>query len=46
MKLKLTIVSLFCFLTYGFAQNSGNIKGNVSDSKTGEPLPYVNIIVK
>jgi outer membrane receptor protein involved in Fe transport len=46
MKLKLTIVSLFCFLTYGFAQNSGNIKGNISDSKTGEPIPYVNIIVK
>ena len=46
MKFKLIITCFLCALTFGFAQNSGSIKGKVIDKKTNEPLPYVNIILK
>ena len=46
MKLKLIITCFLCSIAFGFAQNSGSIKGKVVDKKTNEPLPYVNIILK
>ena len=46
MKLKLIITCFLCSIAFGFAQNSGSIKGKVTDKKTNEPLPYVNIILK
>ena len=46
MKLKLIITCFLCSIAFGFAQNSGSIKGKVIDKKTNEPLPYVNIILK
>lgn len=46
MKFKLIITCFLCAITFGFAQNSGSIKGKVIDNKTNEPLPYVNIILK
>jgi hypothetical protein len=46
MKLKLIITYFLCSFAFGFAQNSGSIKGKVVDKNTNEPLPYVNIIVK
>lgn len=46
MKFKLIITCFLCALTFGFAQNSGSIKGKVIDKKTNEPLPYVNLILK
>ena len=46
MKLKLIITCILCSIAFGFAQNSGTIKGKVIDKKTNEPLPYVNIILK
>ena len=46
MKFKLIISCFLCAMTFGFAQNSGSIKGKVIDKKTNEPLPYVNIILK
>lgn len=46
MKLKLIITCFLCSIAFGFAQNSGSIKGKVVDKKTNESLPYVNIILK
>ena len=46
MKFKLVITCLFCSLYYGFAQNSGSIKGKVIDKNSKQALPYVNIVVK
>ena len=46
MKLKIIITCFLFAMTFGFAQNSGSIKGKVIDKNTNEPLPYVNIIIK
>ena len=46
MKLKLIITCFLCSLFYGFAQNSGTIKGKIIDKNTKQPLPYVNIVIK
>lgn len=46
MKFKLVITCLFLSLYYGFAQNSGSIKGKVIDKNSKQALPYVNIVVK
>ena len=45
MKLKLIITCFLCSIAFGFAQNSGSIKGKVIDKNTNEPLAYVNIIL-
>ncbi len=35
------------FLNYGYSQTgTGGIKGKVLDSETGEPLPFVNVVVE
>lgn len=46
MKLKLIITCILCSIAFGFAQNSGTIKGKVIDKNTKQPLPYVNIVIK
>jgi hypothetical protein len=46
MKIKLIITCFLSSIAFGFAQNSGSIKGKVIDKKSNEPLPYVNIILK
>ncbi|CAM3878317.1 TonB-dependent receptor domain-containing protein [Flavobacterium cucumis] len=46
MKLKLIIINFLCFLSIGFAQDMGSIKGRIIDKKTNQSLPYVNIIIK
>lgn len=43
MKTKSTLIILFFLCTSSWAQNY--IKGKVTDKKTGEPLPFVNIFV-
>jgi outer membrane receptor protein involved in Fe transport len=37
---------LICSLSFTFAGTTGKIAGNVTDSKTGEALPFVNIIIE
>jgi hypothetical protein len=34
-----------CSLSFTFAGTTGKIAGKVTDSKTGEALPFVNIII-
>ena len=46
MKLKLIIINFLCFISIGFAQDMGSIKGRIIDKKTNQSLPYVNIIIK
>jgi outer membrane receptor protein involved in Fe transport len=46
MKLKLTVFLILSCLSSLIAQNSGSITGKVIDEKSGEPLPYVTIVVK
>jgi outer membrane receptor protein involved in Fe transport len=36
---------LICSLNFTFAGTTGKIAGNVTDKTTGEPLPFVNIII-
>ncbi len=46
MRYKNFILFLFIiFLNYTFAGTTGKITGRVTDSQTGEPLPFGNIIV-
>jgi hypothetical protein len=46
LKCFLCIISLtFIFIQNAFAGETGKIQGKVTDKKTGEPLPGVNIIV-
>ena len=35
-----------CSLSFTFAGTTGKIAGKVTDSKTGEALPFVNIIIE
>ena len=34
-----------CLLTFTFAGTTGKLTGKVTDKSTGEPLPFVNIIL-
>lgn len=40
----LTVLS--CSLSFTFAGTTGKIAGKVTDTKTGEPLPFVNITIE
>ncbi len=45
--MKIIFTSIFLILSLSvFAQDNGNLAGTVTDAKTGEDLPGVNIIVK
>ncbi len=46
MKFYALFLLLFGSLISAHAQNPGSISGKVQDQATGQPLPYVNIIVK
>lgn len=46
MKIHVLLVLLFGSLISMHAQNPGNISGKIIDKATGQPLPYVNVIVK
>jgi len=46
MKLKLLFMLLFAGVTSLTAQTTGSISGKITDNKTKQPLPYVNIVVK
>lgn len=46
MKFKLLLALLFGSLYSVFAQNSGSISGKITDSRTGETIPYVTIALK
>jgi len=46
MKLHMLFVLLFSGITTLFAQNPGSITGKIIDKTTGEPLPYVSIVIK
>ncbi|MDZ7625174.1 MAG: carboxypeptidase-like regulatory domain-containing protein [Ignavibacteriaceae bacterium] len=35
-----------CSLSFTFAGTTGKIAGKVTDSKTGEALPFVNILIE
>lgn len=39
-------VLLFSGITTLFAQNPGSVSGKITDAATGEPLPYVSIVIK
>lgn len=42
-----TVILFFALITLQlFAQNTGNLSGTVTDAKTGEALPGVNVIIK
>ena len=45
MKLKLIITCFLSSIAFGFAQNSGSIKGKVID-ENGLPIPGVSILIK
>jgi len=36
---------LLLIIVSGFAQTTGTIKGKVTDSKTGEALPFCNVFI-
>jgi hypothetical protein len=43
----LTLVGILSFTLSALAQSgAGTLKGTISDSKTGEPIPFANIIVE
>jgi outer membrane receptor protein involved in Fe transport len=46
--MRYSLIIFFCSLVLqsGFAQESGNLAGQIVDAKTGEGLPGVNIIIK
>ncbi|RYD91293.1 MAG: TonB-dependent receptor, partial [Sphingobacteriales bacterium] len=46
MKLQMLFVLLFSGITSLFAQNTGTITGKITDKTTGEPLPFVSVVVK
>ncbi|MCO6174112.1 TonB-dependent receptor [Flavobacterium sp. NRK F10] len=46
MKVNFLILLFLSNLMSLFAQNSGSVSGKVTDKKTGEPLPYVTVVVK
>jgi len=46
-KLLSTVIIAFASVTMSFAQNGqGSLKGKVLDGETGEPLPFVNVVVE
>lgn len=44
-KLLFYFTVLICSFSFTFAGTTGKITGNVTDKTTGEPLPFVNIII-
>ncbi|MGD8780684.1 MAG: TonB-dependent receptor [Ignavibacteria bacterium] len=44
-KFKCLIIILFVFSSVLFSQENGQVIGTISDTKTGEPIPGVNILV-
>jgi TonB-linked SusC/RagA family outer membrane protein len=46
MKRLLTLIALSLVCNFGFAQNSIDINGIVTDAKDGLPIPGVNVIIK
>lgn len=45
-KIYLALFSILFFASQGFAQvGSGSLQGKLTDTDTGEPLPFVNIVV-
>jgi outer membrane receptor protein involved in Fe transport len=46
-KLYLTIITVLSFSVAAFAQaGAGSLKGTIKDSKTGEPIPFANVVVE
>jgi len=43
---KLLLILILLFSGYSFSQQTGNLAGLVTDAKTNEPLPGVNVIIK
>ena len=44
--MKLTAIFFFLFFISAYSQQTGSISGKITDKKTGEELPGVNIILK
>ena len=44
-KVTLLLVGLLVTLTGAIAQNTGTLKGKVTDKDTKQPLPFVNVIL-
>ncbi|OGU82144.1 MAG: hypothetical protein A2W11_07445 [Ignavibacteria bacterium RBG_16_35_7] len=44
--LQIFLAIIFCSINFSFAGTTGKIAGKVTDQKTGEPLPFVNIILE
>jgi CarboxypepD_reg-like domain len=44
-KVTLLLVGLLVTLTGAMAQNTGTLKGKVTDKDTKQPLPFVNVIL-
>jgi hypothetical protein len=46
-KLYLTIITVLSFSAAAFAQSgAGSLKGTIKDAKTGEPIPFANVVVE
>ena len=46
-KLYLTIITVLSFSVAAFAQaGAGTLKGTIKDAKTGEPIPFANVVVE
>jgi len=43
---KLLLIQILLFTGYLFSQQTGNLAGVVTDAKTNEPLPGVNVLIK
>lgn len=43
---RLLLILILLFSGYSFSQQTGNLAGVVTDAKTNEPLPGVNVIIK
>ncbi len=45
-KLLTTLLACLCFISVSFAQNTGDLRGNVFDKDSGEPVMFGNVLLQ